>query len=247
MIAVAVLAGATSPAASRPDRPSAEGALRPQRIDLRDAEPVRDFTPGIEEPALYELLRAVRRAGQPSPAPAEPLDRHGLTAEPQVHRGKLLWTEGRFWDARRIRLAGLAGPDDVTIWSTRALELHADQPIQILSLTEPGGFGRLEKIRCIGYFYKIRRERAARPDRSGRRILVDVPVLVGWVLPPPRPEKPSGTVPPLSLVLGATAGLFGLLLLVRLTARRRKDWRNRLRRAKTSAARGEPEQCGPNE
>lgn len=89
---------------------------------------------------------------------------------------------------------------------------------------------RRTRIRCFGYFDKVRLDQAAAPDRrTGKVATVRVPVLAGWVLedntPPPKPAMPAAPWQIFGLAVAAALLLFfGMIAF----ARRRVDWRTRV-------------------
>jgi hypothetical protein len=235
----------------------------PERLDVPAQPAIRQFTAGIEEPGLYALLRAVQNlpgppASQPVPvsgpsAPATslaapeqttsaaPFDRAGLLADPQGQVGELLPASAQFIETKAIHLASAPPPLPATIWSTLVLEQQSRQPVQVLTLAEPVRMSRLANVSCLGYFYKIRQDKAQKPGPSGQQAVVDVPVIVGWVWPAPT-TQPVATKRLAYYILPAVlGGVFVVFLLVAMAGRQRTDWRTRVRnRRRRWSPRGTP-------
>lgn len=223
----------------------------PERLDVPALLAIRQFTTGIEEPGLYTLLKAVQNLPEPlasSPAPvsgpsapatrpaapqqtasAAAFNRASLLTDPQAQVGNLLLVSAQFIETRAIHLASAPAPLPRTIWSTLVLEQQTRQPVQVLTLAEPIRMGRLANVSCLGYFYKVRQDKAQKPGPSGRQAVVDVPVMVGWIRPAPT-TQPVATKRLAYYILPAVLGaVFVAFLLVAMAGRQRTDWRTRVR------------------
>lgn len=222
----------------------------PSQLPLPGVPAVRQFTTGIEEPMLYDVLASVMNLSMPTTRPesdkqastAAPLDRPRLLASPQAQVGKLLATEGRFIESLPLKLVGSPAGEPKRIWSTLLVQRQGDQPVQILSLTNPPEVPRLANVRAIGYFYKIRQDQARKPGPKGVRAAVEVPVLIGWVWPEPdRQGSVAGTFA--KYVLPTVLGIVFLgFLLMAMASRRRSDWRTRVAQSRSRRRyRGSPD------
>jgi hypothetical protein len=202
----------------------------PERLPLsltsRPAEPAA----GIESPTLYELLKQFR----PTPLPAEsqgiPYDRKSLLARPQHFVGELVTTQAQYIETEPIPLYNAPAGQPAFVWSTLAIDPDRN-PIQVLSLGPRPDLDRLARVRCVGYFYEVRADRAAAPDRTGNIPSVRVPVFVGWVVPAAgvleRPSLPAAPWQMFGLAVAAAMVLFFVLFVF---VRRREDWRARVSR-----------------
>ncbi len=200
----------------------------PVRIPLAPATQPAEATPGVEIPALYDLARQVVALPPPGPGQGVPYDRAVLLGQPEAFLGDLITLAGRHVETTQVRLAG--APEDAPgmAWSVLAID-SGREPVQILTLGHRPEFGRLERIRCVGYFYKVRLDLAEAPDRrTGKVATVQVPVLVGWVLPEASaPARPSLPAAPWQILGATVAAAFVLFFAMMVFARRRVDWRTR--------------------
>ncbi len=223
-----------------------EPRMLPSRLALPAEPTIRQFTPGVEEPTLYKILDDLQtlpgpvieerrsRAGGPGVVhgPAMRLDRGRLVDDPQGFVGQLLRASGQYVETRAIRLIDNPSSAPEVIWSSLIVDRRSRQPIQILTLSRPGDFGRLANVECLGYFYKIRRDQAQGPDRSGRRHVVEVPVLAGWIWRTPLAERQTSTFARYVLPAALAAVFLGFLLVVVMT-RQRTDWRRRVEQGRS--------------
>lgn len=226
---------AGNPAATLP-------AQLPGRLDVPAEPSIRQFSAGLEEPGLYAMLLAVRdlqsvsahrdapgtATSQEAASPGRPVERNALLAMPQDQVGQLLDVSGQFVETQALHLTNPPEAVPKMVWSTLVVDRQSHRPVQIVTLTEPIPMRRLENVRCLGYFYKVRQDQARKPGPSGERAAVDVPVLVGWLW-----EAPAAQGPPRSklayYVLPAVLGaVFVGFLLVAMTSRQRVDWRTRV-------------------
>lgn len=200
----------------------------PARIPLGPATQPAEATPGIENPALYDLARQVAALPAPGPAQGIPYDRAVLLGQPEAFVGDLVAVAARHVQTTQVRLEH--APEDAPglAWSTLAVDAGRE-PVQVLSLGHRPAFGRLERVRCVGYFLKVRLDQAAAPDRSGEVAPVQVPVLVGWVLPDAAPPaRPSLPAAPWQILGASVAAALVLFFAMMAFARRRVDWRTRV-------------------
>jgi hypothetical protein len=200
----------------------------PVRIPLAAATQMSEATPDIESPGLYDLVRQV--AGLPLPGQSQgiPYDRSVLLGQPEAFVGDLITTSARHVETTQVRLENAPEDTPGLVWSTLAVD--ADRaPVQILTLGHRPNLARLDRIRCVGYFYKIRLDQAAAPDKTGTVAAIQVPVLVGWILPDvPMPLKPGWAIPVWQILGASVAAALVLFFAMMLFARRRVDWRTRL-------------------
>jgi hypothetical protein len=205
---------------------------------LAEANQPLEPAPGVETSALYQLARAVAALPAPDQTQGIPYDRAVLLAQPEAFVGDLIAVRAKHVETAQVRLEH--APEDAPglAWST--LVVDADkEPLQILSLGHRPEFARLDRVRCVGYFYRIRMDQAKAPGRTGEVAAVQTPVLVGWVLPdtapPARPPLPAA---PWQIFGAAIAAALLLFFGMMVFARRRVDWRTRVaerrRRRKTS-------------
>ena len=200
----------------------------PARIPLAEASQPVEPAPGVETPALYELARAVAALPVPGLTQGIPYDRAVLLAQPEAFVGDLIAVRAKHVETAQVRLEH--APEDAPglAWST--LVVDADkEPLQVLSLGHRPEFGRFDRVRCVGYFYRIRLDQAKAADRTGEIAAVQIPVLVGWVLPdtapPARPPLPAS---PWQIFGAAIAAALLLFFGMMVFARRRVDWRTRV-------------------
>lgn len=200
----------------------------PVRIPLTAASQPVEPTAGIEEPALYELLRQVRNLPVPAEGQGVPYDRKVLLSQSEAFVGDLIVASGKYVETYQVRLEGAPQDSPGLAWSI--LVVDADrEPIQILSAGHKPDLAKLARVRCVGYFCKIRLDKAAGPDRkTGKVATVQIPVLVGWVLPdtavPARPTLPAA---PWQIFGAAVAAALLLFFAMVAFGRRRVDWRTR--------------------
>lgn len=213
------------------------GPAVPARIPLAETSQPAEPAPGIETPMLYELARAVAALPVPTPTQGIPYDRAVLLAQPEAFIGDLLALSAKHVETAQVRLE--RAPEDAPglAWSSLVVDVDRE-PLQVLSLGRKPEFGRMDRIRCVGYFYRVRVDQAKAADRTGQVSTVQVPVLVGWVLPerPPatRPVRPAA---PWQIFGAAIAAALLLFFGMMVFARRRMDWRTRVaqqRRRKTN-------------
>ncbi len=189
--------------------------------------------PGIEASAIYDLLPKVRDLPAPSPSRGVPYDRDVLLAQPEAFAGDLLTTTARYMQTDQVRLRDAGTDEPALAWSTLAVDSKG-RPIQVLSLGARPDFEPLATIRAVGYFYRIRQDKAADPGPDGKTGSVLVPMLVGWVLP--TEALPAETPPGASrigapgiptIVAGTVAAVVVVFFVVAAKSRRRVDWRQR--------------------
>ncbi len=200
----------------------------PARLQVADTNQPVEAAPGIEAPALYELLRQYHTLLCPVEPQGSPYDRGALLSRPQAFVGELMTSPGRYIDTEQVRLKDAGADQPAFVWSTLVID-PGRNPIQVLSLGPRPRMPRLAGVRCVGYFYRIRLDEAAAPDRTGNLPAVQVPVLVGWVLPetsaPARPSLPAWPLQVFGAVVAAALVLFFMLFAF---VRRREDWRARV-------------------
>lgn len=203
-------------------------------------------SPTVEAPALYPLLRQVASLPPPAQSQGLPCDRKTLLAQPEPFVGGLLTIQARYRDSDQIRLKNASDDGPALAWSILAVDPEG-QPIQVLTLGQRPQFGKMDRVRCIGYFYKIRLDQSQAAQRTSRRTgapasapAVQVPVLVGWVLPdtsqPPRPH----TWPAWQTMGTVVAGVLVLFFFAWSMSRRRTDWRTRVAQHRRHRDRHDP-------
>lgn len=201
----------------------------PVRIPLPLTTQPAQPTSGIEDATAYEILARVATLPPPGESQGVPYDRKILLEQPEAFVGVLITASAKYVETRQVRLEGAPEGSPGLAWSTLVVDANRD-PIQVLSLGPRPQLTRLARIRCVGYFDKVRLDQAAAPDRkTGTVATVHVPVLIGWVLPdaapPTRPALPAA---PWQIFGGAVAAALLLFFAMRLFARRRTDWRTRV-------------------
>jgi hypothetical protein len=202
----------------------------PDRLHLTSTSQPAEPTPGIEAPALYDILRQFKPLPTPPESHGLPYDRNALLSRPQALLGSLIATHARYIETKQVRLADSAEDHPAFAWSTLATDPGRD-PIQVLSFGPRPQFRPLANVRCVGYFYKVRVDRAAAPGRNGSLPDVKVPVLVGWVLPASSASSgPSAPVAAWQIFGVAVAAAMVLFFVMFAFVRRRADWRMRLAR-----------------
>ena len=199
----------------------------PVRISLQPTSQPAEATPGIEGPVVYEVLERVAALPPPAETQGIPYDRQVLLDQPEAFVGILITTNAKFVESEQVRLEGAPEGAPGLAWSTLAVDSNRD-PIQILSLGPRPQLPRQARLRCVGYFCKVRLDQAAGPDRrTGKVATVQVPVLAGWVLPdttlPARPALPAA---PWKIFGAAVASALLLFFAMRMFSRRRTDWRD---------------------
>ncbi len=201
----------------------------PVRIPLPPTSLPAEAAPGIEDAALYEILGRIATLPPPAETQGIPYDRKVLLEQSEAFVGILITVQARYVEVEQIRLKGAPEGAPGLAWSTLVIDSNRD-PIQILSLGPRPQMARLARIRCIGYFDKVRLDQAAAPDRkTGEVATVQVPVLVGWVLPDaPPPARPALPAAPWQIFGAAVAAALLVFCFMRLFARRRTDWRTRV-------------------
>jgi hypothetical protein len=142
--------------------------------------------------------------------------------------GNLIAVRARHVETAQVRLEN--APEDAPglVWSTLVVDGDRE-PLQVLSLGHRPEFGKMDRVRCVGYFYRIRLDQAKAADRTGKVPAVQIPVLVGWVLPDAVPTtRPSPPAPLWQIFGGAVAAALVLFFAMMIFARRRVDWRTRV-------------------
>jgi hypothetical protein len=208
----------------------------PVRIPLAAASQPVAPAAGVEAPALYELARAVASLPVPGESQGIPYDRQVLLSQPEAFVGVLITLRARHVGTAQVRLE--SAPEDAPglAWSTLVVDGDRE-PLQVLSVGRRPEFARLDRVRCAGYFYRIRLDQAKAADRTGKIPEVHIPVLVGWVLPDASPTtRPSQPAPLWQIFGGAVAAALVLFFAMMVFARRRVDWRTRVaqRRRRTN-------------
>jgi len=214
-----------------PEGPEASSRLPPKMVDLTDVKPVRDFVRTLEEPALHRLLQTVSspealaslKRLQDLPRPSA----EHLIQRPDEYRGRLMSVTGQFWESRQIELL-LPAAGQKAVRSVLLLEEGTGRPVQVI-VPLAAGFPsppRFTRIKAVGYFYKVRQDEPAAPDRAGRKQPVSVPVLVGIATIVGEPTASAVLEKFLPIWLGVVIAALGLLM-ARLFASQRKHWRAR--------------------
>jgi hypothetical protein len=201
----------------------------PVRIPLPPTSQPSEAAPGIEDPTVYEILERVATLPPAGETQGIPYDRKVLLEQPEAFVGILITVQAKYVEVEQVRLKSAPESTPGLAWSTLVIDSNRD-PIQVLSLGPRPQLTRLARIRCIGYFCKVRLDQAAAPDRkTGKVATVQVPVLAGWILPDDAPPvKPALPAAPWQIFGAAVAAALLLFFFMRLFVRRRIDWRTRV-------------------